>query len=202
MNRIDAALIAEAKEFVTNILTRELSENCLFHTINHTLEVLNNAEIIGKYSKLNDNDLNVLRMSALFHDVGYVDVYDGHEIVSVARARTFLRSRNVDEESINRVEAAILATKMPQSPRDEISEMLCDADLMYLTFDNYFDQIDLMRIEWERVGKAKLNSNQFHLQSLDFFKRHQYHSEYGKRVLQPIKEKNELLIRKKVAIEE
>ncbi len=201
MNKIDAALVAEAKELVTNILTRELSENCLFHTINHTLEVLNNAEIIGTYSKLNQNDMNVLRVSALFHDVGYVDIYDDHEIISAARATAFLRNRNVDEGSIKQVEAAILSTKMPQSPKDKISEILCDSDLMYLTFDDYFDQIDLMRIEWEKVGKARLNSNEFHVQSLDFFKQHKYHSDYGRKVLQPIKEKNEFLIRKRVVVD-
>ena len=202
MNKIDAALVEEAKEFVTRILTTELSENCLFHTINHTLEVLNNAEIVGASSKLDGDAMNILRLSALFHDVGYVNAYDGHEFYSIERATAFLKSRNIEEESIKQVKAAILATKMPQSPKDIISEILCDSDLMYLTFDDYFDKIDLMRMEWERVGKAKLNTNQFHMQSLDFFKLHKYHSEYGKKVLQPIKEKNELLIRQKVVIDE
>lgn len=202
MSKIDIALVEEAKEFVTNILTSELSENCLFHTINHTLEVLNNAEIIGSHSNLDKDEMNLLRMSALFHDVGYVDVYDNHEIESAARAEAFLRSKNVDKESINQVVKAILATKMPQRPGDKISEILCDSDLMYLTFDNYFDQIDLMREEWEKVGKARLNHIQFHQQSLEFFVQHHYHSEYGKNVLQPIKEKNELLIREKVAVDE
>jgi len=201
MNKIDDALIEEAREFVANILTLELSDKCMFHTINHTLEVLRNAEIIGKYSNLNNNELNVLRMSALFHDVGYVDAYDGHEFYSVARVTAFLRSRDIEEESIKQVEVAILATKMPQSPRDKISEILCDSDLMYLTFDNYFEQIDLMRKEWEMVGKATLNINQFHVNSLEFFKLHKYHTEYGKKVLQPRKEMNELLIRKIVEVD-
>lgn len=202
MSKIDARLVEEAKEFVTKILTNDLSENCLFHTINHTLEVLNNAEIIGSYSKLSADDMNILRISALFHDVGYIDIYDDHEVISASRARDFLRSRNVDEESVSQVVRAIQATKMPQSPGDMISEILCDSDLMYLTFDNYFEQIELMRKEWEMVGKAKLNNNQFHVQSLEFFKNHKYYSEYGRKVLQPIKEKNEMLIREKVVMNE
>lgn len=201
MSKIDDRLVEETKEFVTNLLTRELSDKCMYHTLNHTLDVLKNAEIIGKYSNLNDDEMNILRVSALFHDVGYIYAYDGHEIDSAASANAFLRTRNVDEESIRLVETAILSTKMPQSPVDVISEILCDSDLMYLTFDDYFEQIDLMRLEWEKVGKAKLNSNQFHMNSLEFFKLHQYHSEYGKKVLQPRKEKNELLIKKIVTIE-
>jgi len=201
MARIDGGLIEEAKEFVTAILTHELSDKCLFHTIAHTLDVLKNAEIIGRYCNLDEYSLNVLRISALFHDVGYVDAYDDHEMYSADRARDFLKSKDVEELSIYQVEVAIHSTKTPQNPSDDISKILCDADLMNLTFDDYFEQIDLMREEWEKVGKAKLNSQEFHMKSLEFFRAHKYHSKYGKKILQPMKEKTELLIRNKVFVD-
>ena len=199
MKLIDDALISEAKQFISSLLTTELSENCVFHTIAHTLDVVENAEIIGKYCKLDEDSLNVLRMCALFHDVGYVDAYDDHELFSAERARTYLHSKNIAPEIIDQVEVAILSTKTPQNPKDQISRILCDADLMNLTFDDYFEQIDLMRKEWEKVGKAKLNSHEFHISSLEFFQSHEYHSKYGKKVLQPKKEKTELKIRNKVS---
>jgi predicted metal-dependent HD superfamily phosphohydrolase len=182
-------------------LTTELSENCVFHTIKHTLDVVSNAEIIGRFCKLDENSLNVLRICALFHDVGYVDAYNDHELFSAERARTYLHSKNIDPEIIDQIEVAILSTKTPQNPRDQISRILCDADLMNLTFDDYFEQIDLMRKEWEKVGKAKLNSHEFHISSLEFFQSHEYHSKYGKKVLQPKKEQTELKIRNKVYID-
>ena len=201
MKLIDDALISEAKQFISSLLTTELSENCVFHTIAHTLDVVENAEIIGKYCKLDADTLNILRMCALFHDVGYVDAYDDHEIFSAERAKTYLHSKNIDPEIINQVEVAILSTKTPQNPKDQISRILCDADLMNLTFDDYFEQIDLMRKEWEKVGKAKLNSQEFHISSLEFFQSHEYHSKYGKKVLQPKKEQTEEKIRNKVSID-
>lgn len=200
MNMIDDALITEAKQYISSLLTTELSENCVFHTIAHTLDVVANAEIIGKHCKLEENSLNVLRICALFHDVGYVDSYDDHEIFSAERAKKYLNSKNIDPEIISQVTAAILSTKTPQNPKDRISRILCDADLMNLTFDDYFEQIDLMRKEWEKVGKAKLDSHEFHLSSLEFFQSHQYHSEYGKKVLQPKKEQTELKLRNKVLL--
>ncbi|TFH39620.1 MAG: HD domain-containing protein, partial [Bacteroidia bacterium] len=160
MKKIDGALVKEVKIFVTSILTSELSDKCLFHTINHTLDVLKNAEFIGRYSMLNEEDMNLLRISALFHDVGYVNAYDGHERYSAERATAFLRSKNIEEKSIDIIEGAILSTRMPQSPKNEISKILCDSDLMYLAFDDYFEQSELMRLEWENVGKAKLNIHQ------------------------------------------
>ena len=200
MKLIDDALIREAKEYISSLLTTELSENCVFHTIKHTLDVVANAEIIGKYCKLDENSLNILRICALFHDVGYVDAYDDHERFSAERASAYLQTKNIDPEIINQVEVAILSTKTPQNPKDQISRILCDTDLMNLTFDDYFEQLDLMRKEWEKVGKAKLNSKEFHLSSLEFFQSHEYHSKYGKKVLQPKKEKTELKIRNKVFI--
>ena len=201
MNKIDKAIVEEAKEYVSSVLTHELSDNCVFHTIQHTLDVLKNAEIIARYCKLNGTGLNIVKLSALFHDVGYVDAYEDHEIYSAERAKNFLKSKNMDEETIHQVEAAILSTKTPQNPQDKISRILCDADLMNLTFDDYFEQVDLMRREWEKVGKAKFNSHQFHIKSLEFFQEHQYHSEYGRKILQPKKEKNELIIKNKVSID-
>jgi len=201
MKLIDDALIKETEQYISSLLTTELSENCVFHTIKHTLDVVSNAEIIGRYCKLDENSLNVLRICALFHDVGYVDAYDDHELFSAERARTYLQSKNIDPEIIDQVEKAILSTKTPQNPKDQISRILCDADLMNMTFDDYFEQIDLMRKEWEKVGKAKLNSHEFHISSLEFFQSHEYHSKYGKKVLQPKKEQTEEKIRNKVSID-
>ena len=201
MKLIDDTLITETEQYISSLLTTELSENCVFHTIKHTLDVVSNAEIIGRYCKLDENSLNVLRICALFHDVGYVDAYDDHELFSAERARTYLQSKNIDPEIIDQVEKAILSTKTPQNPKDQISRILCDADLMNMTFDDYFEQIDLMRKEWEKVGKAKLNSHEFHISSLEFFQSHEYHSKYGKKVLQPKKEQTEEKIRNKVYID-
>ena len=119
---IDDALITDAKQYISSLLTTELSKNCVFHTKAHTLDVVANAEIIGKYCKLEENSLNVLRMCALFHDVGYVDAYDDHEIFSAERAKTYLNSKNIDPEIISQVEAAILSTKTPQNPKDRMGD--------------------------------------------------------------------------------
>ncbi len=201
MTRIDDGLVEDAKHYVTILLTNELSDKCLFHTIKHTLEVLKNAEIIGKYCNISEGKLNILRFSALFHDVGYVDAYDDHEKFSAKRAKRFLASNEVDKKIIRQIEKAILSTKTPQNPKDKISRILCDADLMNLTFDDYLVQVDLMRIEWEKMEKVKLNSQEFHIQSLEFFRTHQYHSEYGQKILQPKKEMTELKIKSKVLLE-
>jgi len=199
MRALDESLVKEAEIYVRDLLDNELSKDCLFHTINHTMDVVRNAEIIGDYSNLCEECKDVLRIAALFHDVGYIDSYENHEVESAAYASKFLTSKNVEESIVKQVVESILATKMPQNPMDDISKVLCDADLMNMTFDDYFEQIDLMRQEWGKTGKAKLNKEEAYKTSLEFFKSHQYHTEYGQKILQPKKEKTESKIKSKLA---
>lgn len=189
-DKISQQTIKKVNHFVFDILEHQLPKNCVFHSKEHTLDVLKNVELIGKYSNLKEDEMNILRVSALFHDTGYIRTYNGHEMESALIAQNFLLHENIDESVIRKITAAILATKVPQNPKDKLSEILCDADLMHLTYENYFEQIEFMRLEWDFMGVAKMNKKEFNLNSVKFFNSHHYHSEYGKKVLTPKKEKN------------
>ena len=89
MRKLDTSIIKEAEDFVTKLLDNELSKDCLFHTIKHTMDVVHNAEIIGDYSNLCEECKDVLRIAALFHDVGYINSYENHEVESAAYASQF-----------------------------------------------------------------------------------------------------------------
>ena len=189
ISKIDSELIKKAEFYVIDLLKHQLSKNLVFHSVNHTMDVVRNSEMIGKTSNITEDELTILYMSALFHDVGYIKTYYGHESESAFMAEDFLSSCKLSKTIIRQVTSAIKATKVPQNPRSKIAEMLCDADLMILSSDNYFEQIELLRQEWELVGIAKMSSYDFNINSLNFFKSHHYHSDFGKKVLLPKKEK-------------
>lgn len=188
-DKISLQTIKKVIHYVSDILDHQLSKNCVFHSKEHTFDVLKNVELIGNYSKLTEDEMNILRISALLHDVGYIRTYKGHEMESALIAQNFLLHENIDESVIQKITAAILATKVPQNPKDKLSEILCDADLMHLTYENYFDNIEFMRLEWDFMGIAKMNENEFNLNSVKFFNSHRYHTEYGKKILAPKKAK-------------
>jgi len=188
MRTIDADLTAEAEKYVVSLLNNRLSEEYLFHSVRHTMNVVKGAELIGKESGLNESELKILKISALFHDVGYTITNEDHEAESAFIAGEFLRSKEVDEDQMKQVENAIMATRVPQQPKDRISGVLCDADLLHLTSEDYFEQMELLRLEWQVTGKNFFTEYQFHQNSLDFFKGHHYHSEYGRKVLEARKQ--------------
>lgn len=198
MEKINSNIVEEAKVFVSNILETQLPNNCVFHSKHHTFDVLKNVEIIGKYYNLKEEDVNTLRLCALFHDVGYVKGYAGHEQESAIFAINFLQAKHIEDSTIKTITTAILATKVPQQPNGIFSEILCDADLMHLTYDNYFEQIDFMKQEWELTGIASFTEKEFHINSIQFFNSHIYHTEYGKLILDPKKKANLERIKKRI----
>jgi predicted metal-dependent HD superfamily phosphohydrolase len=184
MNKIDALLVTEAEKYVMHLLKNRLSNEYVFHSPNHTLNVMHGAAMIGSRCNLNEDDMNLLKTGALFHDTGYTISQDNHEDESAFIAAEFLRLHGVDEGTIGRVGRAIQATRVPQRPLDRISEVLCDADLIHLASDDYFEQMELLRLEWQMSGRHFFRELEFHLNSVEFFRKHHFHSEYGRSVLE------------------
>jgi len=98
----------------------------------HTLDVLEQAEVLAKQENVTDkHDLLLLKTAAVFHDSGFLFVYKGHEEKGCEIASESLR--NVfSEEDIKKVCGMIMATKIPQSPNTLLEQIICDADLDYL----------------------------------------------------------------------
>lgn len=187
--KINSDTINKAYNYTVDLLSNELPDTFRFHTVDHMQEVLKFVEIIGNYHQLSDDDMNIVKISAIFHDTGYIKKYKGHEEEGIKIARNFLEDKLIEESQIKKVEKTIMSTKVPQKPDDLLSKILCDADLINLTYDNYFESAELMRQEWNQTGVAKMNELEFHDNSVKFFNSHQFHTDYGRKFLQPKKEK-------------
>lgn len=200
MQELSTRFFEEAKADIFTLLDNKLPDNYTYHNLNHTIDVIENAQRIGQCENLDDKNTLILKICALFHDVGYLYTYYDHEIKSAWFAREYLFSKNVDEKIIQTVVKAILATKIPQSPHNLISEILCDADLLYLSEEKkYFEKAELLRKEWNAAKDININKSEFHVNSLKFYKTHNYHTNYGKTILQKNKELTRQMILDRVS---
>ncbi len=202
MSKINAAILIEAEKYVSELLQQNLSEEITFHTFDHAMDIKNNVETIGTFCGLDEEQMNLAKISAIFHDVGYAYQAEGHENKSVEVAREYLESKGIEKEQIDKIADCILSTKVPQSPKDKISKVLCDADLMHLATGDYFDKVKLLRKEWKNTGCHSFNKTGFDLNSINFFNTHTFHTEYGKKVLTANKEKTLELIQNNIAMRE
>ncbi len=125
---------------IINKLEKGLSPALTYHNVAHTLDVLKQAVDIAKMEGIQDEeDLLLLQISALYHDVGFLEIYTGHEEVSCKVACSELTDFGLSTIQIEKVCGMIRATKVPQQPQTVLEQIICDADLDYLGRDDFFE---------------------------------------------------------------
>jgi putative nucleotidyltransferase with HDIG domain len=71
---------SEIQGLVIDKLQKGLAPTLTYHNVSHTLDVLRQAtEIAARESFVNEEDLLLLKVGALYHDVGFLNTYAGHE---------------------------------------------------------------------------------------------------------------------------
>ena len=121
----------QMKEFVISLLKTKLPLNYYYHTCQHTLNVMEIAIEIGKNEQCTELEIQLLEAAALWHDVGYINIYSGHEEESCIIAQQYLPEYGYSTTDVNTICGMIMATKIPQSPKNKLEEIIADADLEY-----------------------------------------------------------------------
>jgi predicted metal-dependent HD superfamily phosphohydrolase len=199
MVKVEYHLVKETEWYVTNLLEKKIPPAIIYHTIDHTRDVVTNCELIGGESGLTEDELNLAMISAWFHDVGYIAGPKNHEMLSASIAAEFLASHGADHLIIDEIKKCILATRIPQNPGNKVAAVVCDADLMLLTAEDYFEITEKMRQERINLSGETVTRESFHHNSVNFFQKHEFHTDYGKRILLPKKMRNLDRIRNEIA---
>ena len=192
-------LIANAKAYAEVALGEKLPKEYTYHNLHHTREVASAAETIAKVSQLTDDQFETLLVAAWLHDTGYASGCIGHEKASAEIAGRLLKEWGAGEQKIQDVQRTILATQMPQNPQDLVGKILCDADLYHLATEQMEESGYNLRKEFETTKLKIFESDQQWLTyNLSFLKAHEYFTEYGKQVLQPLKKQNMKLLKQRL----
>ncbi len=127
------------KSHIIDKLEKGLSPALTYHNVAHTLDVLKQAVDIAKKEGIEDeNDLLLLKISALYHDLGFLKIYTGHEEISCEVASGELGDFGFSKDQVEKICGMIRATKVPQQPQNFLEEIICDADLDYLGRNDFF----------------------------------------------------------------
>ena len=119
-------------------LDEKLAPLLTYHCRAHTEDVLFHTERIALSENINDPRLLLLmKIAALFHDTGFIEIYMGHEEQSCEIMVETLKDLDFEQPEIELMSNMIMATKMPQSPKPLQEMVLCDADLDYLGRDDF-----------------------------------------------------------------
>ena len=174
-------------QFVVNILRQNLPVNYFFHDYRHTLYVMEKSEKIGMEEGITEQEMHLLQAAALWHDVGYIHAYKGHEYESCLLAKQRLPDFGFGENDISQICGMIMATMVPQDPHNKLEEILADADLAYLGTDDAGTYAHELFLELQSLD-PELGEAEWIETQLSFLKSHQYFTTYCKKKFEPRKE--------------
>lgn len=171
-----------ALDHVSVRLKTELSPLYHYHELNHTLYVLESAQVLAGPEGIHGEELTLLKTAALYHDTGFLINHTDHETLSVQIARKELPGFGFNDAQINQICSMIMATRIPQSPEDKLSRILCDADLFYLGTDLFQHFAELLYLELSATGAIGSRDEWMKLQ-VRFLSAHHYQTETASAML-------------------
>lgn len=165
---------SEIQRLVIDKLQKGLAPTLTYHNVSHTLDVLRQAtEIAARESFVNEEDLLLLKVGALYHDVGFLNTYAGHEEKSCLIASAELAGFGFTKEQIEKICGMIRATKVPQNPQTLLEEIICDSDLDYLGRDDFFSIGEGLYKEFS-IQKIVSNEEEWNQLQVSFLESHRY----------------------------
>lgn len=176
-----------AKEWILSCLDTQLSDKLYYHGKRHTLDVLNITEELCQIEKIDKYHTILLKTAALLHDIGFTRDNKNHEQIGCEITRELLPNYGYTKGEIEMICGMIMATKIPQSPKNKYEEIICDADLDYLGRDDFY-KIGNSLYE-ELVAFSVLNDTQtWNRIQVSFIEKHSYFTESNRKRREPVKQ--------------
>ena len=169
-----------AEKYILDRLNKELSPALSYHGPHHTPDVMKEAMKIAVEEKLTPGEIKLLRVAIAFHDAGFIYVYQNHEEKGCEMAKEILPRFNFSAKDIELICGMIMATKIPQSPKNKLEEIIGDADLDYLGREDVFPIAHSLFDELKTYANLTDEKKWDEIQ-INFLKNHDYHTRYSKK---------------------
>lgn len=170
------------------LLETELPDHLTYHGIEHTLKSLKVSEEYIEYEKIDKYEAQLLRLGVLLHDIGFIVSEIEHEKEGVKIARQLMKDYGFSEAEFIVVKGIIMATKLPQNPKNNLEKIMADIDLDYLGRNDYYQVSDLLFQELKNTSSLYSRMKWIEMQ-IEFLEEHRYFSDFAKKNRKPNKEK-------------
>jgi uncharacterized protein len=189
-----------AKHYALHRLERELSPKLFYHGITHTRDdVVPAVELLATMEGLHGNSLSLLLTAAWFHDLGFIEQRNHHELISARIAVQVLPGFGYTDEQVERVRWAILATALPQSPQNVLEKILTDADLDVLGREDFMVLNDHLRNELASF-EEEFTDLEWYSRQLRFLEAHTYFTASARSLRDAGQSKNILLLKTRLEV--
>lgn len=170
------SIIASAKTYAQQLFQEKLTADHRYHNQSHTERVCEAVLAIGKGEGVSAEDLEMLELAGVFHDLGFTETYEGHEAISRQLAARFLERRQYPEHKLEQVLQLIDVTYPPKVPQAKLEKVICDADLSNLGSPHYFDYLEALRHEWKVFLNQEYTDEAWYKMNYKFVKNHRFYT--------------------------
>lgn len=171
--------LIEIKKLVHNYFTDHLNPNRIYHTIQHTETVADWALQMADHYMLDVKSLFVLQAAAWFNDIGVIDDPEQPQKKSARLAAKLLVKLPLDNNLIKEIKSCILATRVPQQPRNLTEQIVCDASMFHLGSEDFPSRSKLMRREHILLGGNKISKDTWRKRDIELLQNHRFKTEYA-----------------------
>ena len=159
----------------------ELNVKYLYHDCRHTEDVIRQVQEIGYREKVNQHEIALLKLAALYHDLGFLVQRPNHESAGVELFMQESIDSEISDEEKQTVASLIMVTKIPQQPKTLLESIICDADLDYLGREDFPSIAEFLYLELKACGEMNDRARWNEIQ-LSFLGSHQYHTESSRKL--------------------
>lgn len=191
----------DLENLILTKLEKGLDKRLYYHNVKHTIDVINQVEIIGMGEEVSEEEMIILKTAALFHDLGHTISFADHEEQGIIFAKDILPDYNYSNKQIEIISELIYATKFPPEPRNKLEEIICDADLDYLGRRDFIPNSNNLYLEMFEHGRIN-NKKEWNQLQVSFLKSHQYYTETARKAREVNKQEQLSVIIEQIEKEE
>lgn len=171
--------VKKAIDFIVKKLRKELPDDLTYHSVDHTVGVIDNAITIGRAEGLDEREMGLLTIAAAFHDSGFLLDYENHEENGCKLIKKYASKFGLDQNEVEIIQGMIMSTKVPQTPETKLEKILCDADLFYLGGKRY-DEISQSLFRELKSHGVQMSPDQWVDTQIGFLSAHSYWTEFSR----------------------
>ena len=169
-----------AADYVMKLFGNHLPKGITYHNLIHVKDVVDTAKLIGEKSVISSDQMEMLLLSAWFHDVGIIEQYVEHEEKSADICREFLEKHNYPANKIETIVRIIRSTRVPQKPTNLLEKIMCDADLSHNGKKGFIYRSQLLRVEWKNMLGKEFTDSEWVKINIDFLLDNKFHTKFAK----------------------
>lgn len=168
--------IEQAKHLAIQTIRETMPAIYHFHNVEHVEQVVSAIGDLSGAAGLEERERTILILAGWFHDLGYNQGPTGHEERGANLAKMSLLEWQVPQDIVDEVAACIMATQMPQQPKNKLQSLIADADLSHLGTGEYWSFISKLRQELKEAQHREMTETEWLQFEINFLQNQSYHT--------------------------